>query len=223
MSWEPLILTFKLALVTTLALLIVSIPLSYWLAYSKARIKPIVQTLVSMPLVLPPTVLGFYFLIAFSPNNLFGGWLNETLGIQLVFSFPGLVVASLLYSLPFMVHPIQSGFSGISNSLREASYLIGKSKLQTLVKVLLPNIKPSLLTGIVLSFAHTVGEFGVVLMIGGNIPGKTKVASIAIYDEVEALNYASANFYSLILFIITFCILLTVYLINGGHLKKFWK
>ncbi|TMU56749.1 molybdate ABC transporter permease subunit [Flagellimonas algicola] len=223
MSWEPLILTFKLALVTTLALLTVSIPLSYWLAYSKARIKPIVQTLVSMPLVLPPTVLGFYFLIAFSPNTIFGGWLNEALGIQLVFSFPGLVVASLLYSLPFMVHPIQSGFSGVSNSLREASYLMGKSKLQTLFKVLLPNIKPSLLTGIVLSFAHTVGEFGVVLMIGGNIPGKTKVASIAIYDEVEALNYASANFYSLTLFVITFGILLTVYLINGGHLKKFWK
>ncbi|WP_420399914.1 molybdate ABC transporter permease subunit [Flagellimonas sp.] len=223
MSWEPLILTFKLALVTTVVLLLVSIPLSYWLAYSKARIKPIVQTLVSMPLVLPPTVLGFYFLIAFSPNTIFGGWLNEAFGIQLVFSFPGLVVASLLYSLPFMVHPIQSGFSGIPDSLREASYLMGKSKFRTLLNVLLPNIKPSLLTGIVLSFAHTVGEFGVVLMIGGNIPGKTKVSSIAIYDEVEALNYANANFYSLILFAITFGILLTVYLINGGHLKKFWK
>ena len=184
MSWEPLILTLKLALVTTFVLLVVSIPISYWLAYSKARIKPIVQTLVSMPLVLPPTVLGFYFLVAFSPNNFIGGWLGDTFGIQLVFSFTGLVIASLIYSLPFMVHPIQSGFSKIPKALREASYLMGKSRLQTLIKVLLPNIKPSLLTGIVLSFAHTVGEFGVVLMIGGNIPGKTKVASIAIYDEV---------------------------------------
>ncbi|MCL6265735.1 molybdate ABC transporter permease subunit [Flagellimonas myxillae] len=223
MSWEPLILTFKLALVTTLILLVLSIPLSYWLAYSKARAKPIIQTLVSMPLVLPPTVLGFYFLIAFSPNNALGGWLSETLGIQLVFSFPGLVLASMLYSLPFMVHPILSGFTGIHTSLREAAVLMGKSKFEILLHVLLPNIKPALLTGTVLSFAHTVGEFGVVLMIGGNIPGKTKVASIAIYDEVEALNYGAANFYSLVLFAITFCILLTVYLINGGYLKKFWK
>lgn len=223
MSWEPLILTFKLALVTTLILLVVSIPLAYWLAHAKSRAKPIIETLVSMPLVLPPTVLGFYFLVAFSPNNLFGGWLSDAFGLQLVFSFPGLVVASIIYSLPFMVHPIQSGLAGLPSSLKEAAYVMGKSRLQTLIRVLLPNIKPSLLTGIVLAFAHTVGEFGVVLMIGGNIPGKTKVASIAIYDEVEALNYGTANFYSLVLFIITFCILLTVYLVNGGYLKRFWK
>jgi molybdate transport system permease protein len=223
MNWEPLLLTFKLALVTTVVLLVLSIPLAYWLAYSKSRLKPVIETLVSMPLVLPPTVLGFYFLVAFSPNNAFGEWLNDWLGIKLVFSFPGLVIASILYSLPFMVHPIQSGLSGIPASLKEASFVMGKSRFNTLIKVLLPNIKPSLLTGIVLAFAHTVGEFGVVLMIGGNIPGKTKVASIAIYDEVEALNYEAANFYSAVLFITTFCILLLVYLVNGGYVKRFWK
>lgn len=222
-DWEPLILTFKLAFVTTLILLVVSIPLAYWLSHSKTKIKPIIETLVSMPLVLPPTVLGFYLLIAFSPSNAFGNWLNEWLGIRLIFSFEGLVFASIIYSLPFMVHPIQSGFSNLSSSLKEASYVLGKSKFTTLFKVLLPNIKTSLLTGIVLAFAHTVGEFGVVLMIGGNMPGKTKVASIAIYDEVEALNYSAANTYSLILFALTFIILLTVYLINGGYLKRFWK
>ncbi|NAS32593.1 molybdate ABC transporter permease subunit [Flavobacteriaceae bacterium R38] len=223
MNWEPLLLTFKLAAVTTAILALVSIPLAYWLSHSKSKLKPVIETLVSMPLVLPPTVLGFYFLIAFSPNNAFGNWLNEWLGIKLVFSFGGLVIASILYSLPFMVHPIQSGFSSLPKSLTEAAYVMGKSKLVTLQKVLLPNIKTSLLTGIVLAFAHTIGEFGVVLMIGGSIPGKTKVASIAIYDEVEALNYDTANYYSLILFIITFSILLIVYLINGGYLKRFWK
>ena len=223
MNWEPLILTFELALVTTLLLLVLSLPLAYWLAFSRSRIKPMVETLVSMPLVLPPTVLGFYFLIAFSPGNAFGQWLEEWLGLQLVFSFPGLVLASLLYSLPFMVHPIQSGLAGLPPSLKEASYVMGKSRLQTLWKVLLPNIRPSLLTGIVLAFAHTVGEFGVVLMIGGSIPGRTRVASIAIYDEVEALNYSAANFDSAVLFIITFCILLLVYLVNGGYVKRFWR
>ena len=222
-NWEPLILTFQLALVTTVILLFISIPLALWLVNSKSRIKPVVATLVSMPLVLPPTVLGFYFLVAFSPGNSFGQWLDEWLGIQLVFSFTGLVLASVLYSLPFMVHPLQSGFASLPKSLTEASYVIGKSKWTTLWKIQFPNIRSSLLTGIVLAFAHTVGEFGVVLMIGGNIPGKTRVASIAIYDEVEALNYASANFYSAILFAITFIILLTVYLVNGGYLKQFWR
>jgi len=218
-DWEPLILTFELAFVTTFLLLVISIPLAYWLAYSKSRIKPIIETLVSMPLVLPPTVLGFYLLIAFSPANAFGEWLDEWLGLRLVFSFEGLVLASVIYSLPFMVHPIQSGLTNLSESLREAAYVLGKSKMTTLFKVLLPNIKPALLTGIVLSFAHTVGEFGVVLMIGGNIPGQTKVASIAIYDEVESLNYAAANSYSLILFAISFSILLLVYLVNGSYAK----
>lgn len=221
MDWQPLILTFKLALVTTLLLLVISVPLSYWLAYTKSRLKPIIEALVSMPLVLPPTVLGFYLLLAFSPSNGFGEWLDQYLGLRLIFSFQGLVFASIIYSLPFMVHPIQAGFSKLSSNIIEASYVLGKSKSATLFKVLLPNIKPSLLTGIVLAFAHTIGEFGVVLMIGGNLPGKTKVASIAIYDEVEALNYSTANNYSMILFAITFSILLIVYLVNGGYLKKF--
>lgn len=223
LDFEPLILTFKLSLITTLLLLVISIPLAYWLAHSKKRIKTVVETLVSMPLVLPPTVLGFYLLLAFSPSNSFGNWLNESLGLQLIFSFEGLVLASVIYSLPFMVHPIQSGFAGLPPSLREAAYVLGKSKWNTLFKVLLPNMKSSVLTGVVLAFAHTIGEFGVVLMIGGNIPGKTKVASIAIYDEVEALNYGAANQYSIILFAITFLILLLVYLTNGGYVKKFWK
>ncbi|MGY3795584.1 molybdate ABC transporter permease subunit [Aquimarina sp. 433] len=222
-DWGPIILTAKLALVTTVILLVVSVPLAYWLAFSKSRMKPVVETLVSMPLVLPPTVLGFYLLMAFSPGNSFGAWLQEWFGLRLIFSFSGLVIGSAIYSLPFMVNPIQSGLSGLPSSLSEASYILGKSKLKTLFSVLLPNIKPSLLTGIVLAFAHTIGEFGVVLMIGGNIPEKTKVVSIAIYDEVEALNYAHANTYSMILFVITFIVLLSVYMINGGYLKKFWK
>jgi molybdate transport system permease protein len=221
MNWDPIILTFQLASVTTFLLFFIALPLSYWLAHTQNKLKPFIETLVSMPLVLPPTVLGFYFLIAFSPSNAFGNWLNEYLGIKLVFSFSGLVIASILYSLPFMVHPIQSGLANLPSSIREASLLLGKSKTTTLMKVLLPNCKASLLTGIVLSFAHTIGEFGVVLMIGGNIPGQTKVASIAIYDEVEALNYSSANWYALILFVSTFLILLFVYLQNGGFLKKY--
>lgn len=223
MDWGPIILTFKLALVTTSILLVVSIPLAYWLAYTKNKFKPIFETLVSMPLVLPPTVLGFYLLIAFSPSFFFGQWLDEWFGLRLVFSFEGLVIASVLYSLPFMVHPIQAGFSNLSSSLTEASFVLGKSKTTTLFKVLLPNIKPSLLTGLVLSFAHTIGEFGVVLMIGGNIPDKTKVASIAIYDEVESLNYDAANSYSLILFAVSFIVLLSVYLVNGGYVNKILK
>lgn len=223
MDWQPLWLTFKLAAVTTAILFFIAIPLSLWLVNSTSRFKPVIETLVSMPLVLPPTVLGFYFLIAFSPSNMFGAWLNDWFGIRMVFSFPGLVVASIIYSLPFMVHPLQNGLAGLPKSLTEAAYIMGKSPLKTLLYVQLPNIKKSLLTGSVLTFAHTIGEFGVVLMIGGNIPGKTKVASIAIYDEVEALNYHNANFYSLVLFALTFGILLSVYLINGGYIKKFWK
>ena len=223
MEWGPIILTFKLALVTTTLLFVIAIPLSFWLAHTRTRIKPVVETLVSMPLVLPPTVLGFYLLVAFSPANAFGQFLKDTFDFQLVFSFPGLVLASVIYSLPFMVHPLQAGFNSIPSSLMEASLTLGKSRLTTLFYVMLPNIKPSMLTGVVLAFAHTVGEFGVVLMIGGNIPDRTRVASIAIYDEVEALNYGAANAYSLLLFAITFIILLTVYLVNGGYLKNFWR
>jgi molybdate transport system permease protein len=223
MNWSPIILTFKLALVTTIILFVISIPIAYWLSYTKSKLKPLLETIVSMPLVLPPTVLGFYLLLAFSPSNSFSAWLKEEFGLSLIFSFEGLVLASIIYSLPFMVHPIQAGLSKIPQHLSEASFVLGKSRRVTLFKVLLPNIKPSLLTGIVLSFAHTIGEFGVVLMIGGSIPNETRVASIAIYDEVESMNYGAANQYSIILFAITFIILLLVYLINGGYLKRFWS
>jgi molybdate transport system permease protein len=221
-DWQPLWVTLKLALITTAILLIISIPLAYWLAYSSKRFKTIIEALVTMPLVLPPSVLGFYLLLAFSPVNFLGKFLEHYFDIRLVFSFAGLVIASVIYSLPFMVHPILAGFSGLSPALKEASFSLGKSKTQTLLKILLPNIRPSLLTGIVLAFAHTIGEFGVVLMIGGNIPGKTQVASIAIYDEVESLNYHNANVYALILFSISFCILLAVYSFNRNYTKSKW-
>ena len=219
-EFSPFIISFKLAAITTLILFFISLPLAWYLSQTKSKLKPVIETLVSMPLVLPPSVLGFYLLLAFSPKNSFGSWLEETFDLRLVFSFEGLIIASVIFSLPFMVHPIQSGFSSLSKSLKEASFILGKSRLETLLYVLLPNIKPSLLTGIVISFAHTVGEFGVVLMIGGNIAGETKLASIAIYDEVEALNYDLANQYAFTLFIISFVILLFVYMINKKMLKS---
>ena len=218
-DWGPIFLSLRLALITTFLLLIIATPIAYWLAYSKSRIKPVFEALVSMPIVLPPTVIGFYLLVALGPNNSFGHFLSEQLGLHLIFSFEGLVLASVIYSLPFMVQPIQSGLMQLPGSFKEAAYVLGKSRSHTFLKVLLPNIKPSILTGIVLSFAHTIGEFGVVLMIGGNIPGETRVASIAIYDEVEALNYDSANTYSLLLFALAFFILLLIYSFNRKHLK----
>lgn len=220
MQWSPIFLTFQLAFITTVLLFFLSLPLAYWLAYSKWRIKPVIDTIVSMPLVLPPTVLGFYLLLVFSPSSFLGQWLDSVLGIRLLFSFEGLVLASIIYSLPFMVQPIQAGFKNLPNELRNASYVLGKSKFVTLVRVLLPNIKPALLSGIVLSFAHTIGEFGVVLMIGGNIPNETRVASIAIYDEVESLNYDNAHLYAIVLFAISFGILLLVNLTQNAWNAK---
>jgi len=218
---EPLWLTFKLAFFTTLILFFISIPLANWLAAKKNIFKIIAEVIVSMPLVLPPSVIGFYMLLAFSPGNAFGAYLEKWFDLRLVFSFEGLLIASVIYSLPFMVHPVQSGLSSLSPSLKEAAYSLGKTKFQTLTKVLLPNIKPSLLTGIVLTFAHTVGEFGVVLMIGGNIPAKTRTASVAIYDEVEAFNYHNANVYAVILLILSFAILFTMYLVNRKMQVKY--
>lgn len=220
-EWAPLILTLKLSIITTSILLIIGIPLSYWLAFSKFRFKFIFEALVSMPLVLPPSVLGFYLLVAFSPNSLIGSFLDNYLGLRLIFSFEGLVFASIIFSLPFMVHPIVSGLQSVPVNIQEAAYTLGKSRLSVLKNILLPNIKPSLLSGIVLSFAHTIGEFGVVLMIGGNIPDETRVASIAIYDEVEALNYDTANFYALVLFAISFTVLVGVHYFNKKPLKRF--
>lgn len=219
MDWQPLWLTFKLASITSLLLLILGIPVAYWLAFGKFKGRGVIEALIGMPLVLPPSVIGFYLLLAFSPSYIFGSWIEANLGFRLVFSFPGLVIASLIYSFPFMVYPIRAGLQSIPITLQEAAYTLGKNKIETFFKVLLPNIKPALLTAFVLTFAHTVGEFGVVLMIGGNIPGVTKVASVAIYDEVEALNYGLANQYAMILFAITFAILLIVYSINNRLLR----
>lgn len=210
-DWQPLLLTFELAAITCFILLIIGLPLAYQLAFTKNKMKPIFEALVSMPLVLPPSVLGFYLLMLFNPNSSIGLWILNTFNIQFVFSFPGIVLGSIIFSLPFMVQPIQAGFQQLPISLIEASQTLGLSKFQTFIRVLIPNIKPSLLTGMVLSFAHTIGEFGVILMIGGNIPGVTKVASIAIYDEVESLNYNEAHIYSLVLVLVSFLILLTVY------------
>jgi molybdate transport system permease protein len=207
-------LTLQLAAVTTLILLVLGIPIAYRLAYLRNGWKPVMEALVSLPLVLPPTVIGFYLLLAFSPNSMLGHWLNETLDVRLVFSFAGLVLGSVIYSFPFMVQPLQSGFEHLPAHLAEAAYTLGKSRWTTLWRVLLPNIRPALLSGLVLSFAHTVGEFGVVLMIGGNIPGVTRVASIAIYDEVEALNFAAANRYALSMVLLTFVFLVLFFRFN---------
>lgn len=210
---STMVLTFKLAAITTLILLIIAIPLAAFLVFGKMRFKSVIETIVSMPLVLPPSVLGFYLLLAFSPASALGSFLTDH-GIRLAFSFEGLVIGSVLFSLPFMVHPIQSALTQVPRSIFEAAYTLGKSKLTTMTKVILPSIRHGLVSGIVLAFAHTVGEFGVILMIGGNIPGETRVASIAIYDEVESLNYAMAHQYALTLFAVTFAILLLVYTLN---------
>jgi molybdate transport system permease protein len=215
---STMLLTFKLASITTFILLLIAIPLASFLVFSKMRFKVIIETIVSMPLVLPPSVLGFYLLIAFSPSSWIGTFLSSY-GIHLAFSFKGLVVGSIIFSLPFMVHPIQSALTQVPSSIFEAAYTLGKSKFQTMLRVVLPIIRHGLISGIVLSFAHTVGEFGVILMIGGNIPGETRVASIAIYDEVESLNYDVAHQYALTLFVITFAILLLVYTLNKKNLK----
>ncbi len=220
-NWQPLYLTAKLAIVTTLILLLIGIPIAYALSVWKSRFKLLVQTLVSMPLVLPPTVLGFYLLLAFGRDGWLGSRLESWFDIRLVFSFEGLVIASIIYSLPFMVNPIQSGFQSLPASLHEAAQTLGKSHLSSFFHVLLPNIKPAIITATVVTFAHTIGEFGVVLMIGGSIPAETRVASIAIYDEVEALNFAAAHSYALILFVLAFVILLSVYLLNRENLRAF--
>jgi len=218
---QPLLLTFKLALTVTAVLIVIGIPLAYWIAFSKNRFKYIVETLVSMPLVLPPTVIGFYLLIAFSPQYFLGHFLQSVLGVRVVFSFTGLVIGSVIFSLPFMVNPIKAGLENFPVSLMEASYCLGRSRWETLWRVILPNIKPALLTGIVMAFAHTIGEFGVVLMIGGNIPGETRLASIAIFNEVEALNYDTAGLYALALVLVSFVILLAFYYLNRKTLKIF--
>ena len=221
MEFTPFILSFKLAFVTTLILFFISMPLAWYLSQTRSKVKPLLEAITALPIVLPPSVLGFYILWALSQNSALGAFLEEQFGIQLVFNFAGLVVASCFYSLPFMVQPLQSGFESLNKNMLEASYISGKSKLTTILKVALPNMKPALLTAIIVTFAHTVGEFGVVLMVGGSIPGETKVASVAIYEMVEIMDYSSAHIYSIIMLIISFIVLLSVYIFNQKQNKKF--
>lgn len=220
MDLTPVWLSLKLAGITTLLLLIAGLPVAWWLSGKRSFIKIIIEAMITMPLVLPPSVLGFYLLLAFSPQRGAGKWLHETFNLQFVFSFEGLVLASVIYSMPFMISPVKSAFQQLPVSLSQASATLGKTPWQTLRFVLLPNIKPSLLTAAVLTFAHTLGEFGVVLMIGGNIPGVTRVASIAVYDSVEQMDYTSANNYSLILFAITFVMVISVFIYNKYQVKS---
>lgn len=220
MNWTPIGITIQLAIITTAILFVIGVPIAFAISQSHSRWKSVFEALIALPIVLPPTVLGFYLLFLLSPDSFIGRFLLSTLDVRLVFSFEGLVIASILYSLPFMVQPLQSGFSSVPTQLQDAARVLGKSRLSILLKILIPNSIPSVVTGLVLSFAHTIGEFGVVLMIGGSIPGETRVASIAIYEEVEALNYDSAHQYAAILLILSFAILLFVYSFRNRQSHK---
>ena len=220
LDFAPFLLSFKLAAITTLILFIIALPVAWWLSQTKCKCKPFVEAIASLPIVLPPSVLGFYILFALSQNSPIGAFFDEIFGIKLVFNFTGLVVASCFYSFPFMVQPLQGGFETLNKNMLEASYIAGKSKLQTLYFVALPNIKPALLTAIIITFAHTVGEFGVVLMVGGSIPHETKVASVAIYEAVEVMDYKLAHIYSALMLSLSFLVLLGVYLFNRHHTKR---
>lgn len=217
--WQPLILSVELAVATTAVLLVLGLPLAYWLAFGRGALRPVVHALVSLPLVLPPTVLGFYLLMLLGPAWPTGRWLESALGARLVFSFPGLVVGSVVYSLPFMVQPIETALEALPPSLAEASWVLGKSRWETFWRVLLPNVRFAVLTASLLSFAHTIGEFGVVLMIGGSIPGRTRVASIAIFSEVESMNYAAAHRHALVLLAAAFPVLLALRLYRRRPLE----
>jgi len=210
---SPILLSLKLALLTSFVLLVIGLPIAYALSIWKSKAKIVVESLVSLPIILPPTVIGFYLLILFSPENLFGETLAN-FGIHIPFTFSGILIASLVYSFPFMVQPLQKAFEQIPQHYWNISYTLGKSKFETLIKVVLPNMKHAILTGFILTFAHTMGEFGVILMIGGNIPGETKVASLAIYSDLEALDYSAAHFYSIILLTISILIIFMVNLLN---------
>jgi len=211
---QTLWITFKLALFTTAILIVTGLPLAYLLAFGRFRLKPFAEALISMPMVLPPSVIGYYMLLLYSPRNAFGAWLDSNLNMRLAFTFEGVLIASVIFSLPFMVQPLTSGLRSLPASFREASYSLGKSATTTFFKVLLPNIKSSVITAVALTFAHCIGEFGIVLMIGGNMPGETRVASIAIYDEVQALNFSTANQYAFILFFVSFALLTVIYSVN---------
>ena len=214
MNSVAILTSLQLALATTTILMLVGIPLAYWLAFSKRRWKFLVESAVAMPLILPPTVLGFYVLVALGPHSPIGRLSERIFGTTLPFTFKGLVIASTLYSLPFAVQPIATAFGSVNRRLIEASWTLGVSRTGTFRRVIVPQSLAGLVTGAVLSFAHTIGEFGVVLMVGGNIEGQTRTVSIAIYDDVQALNYAQANATALLLVIFSFAVLATVYGIN---------
>jgi molybdate transport system permease protein len=214
MDWQAFWLTIRLAALVSLLLVLVGLPVAYWITFSRWRWKFLVEAVVALPIVLPPTVLGFYLLVALGPRSPLGrGWEALT-GHTLAFTFEGLVIGSILYSLPFAVQPFAASFASVDTRLIAASATLGASKLRTFFRVLLPLSLPGLVTGVALSFAHTMGEFGVVLMVGGNIPGVTRTVSIDIYDQVQASNYSSANQTALVLIIIAFAALSAVYALH---------
>lgn len=213
-GFAPLLLSAQLALVTTMLLIVIGTPLAWWLSQTKSRWKPAVQAVVAMPIVLPPTVLGFYLLILLGPNGAIGSWWVELTGSALTFSFSGLVIASCIYSLPFAVQPLQSAFESLPRQTLEFAWTQGASRLDAFFAVAVPMSIRGFVGAAVLSFAHTLGEFGVVLMVGGNIPGETRVISIAIYDSVETLNYAAAHRMSLLLLAFAFAILFVMFVVN---------
>jgi molybdate transport system permease protein len=214
MDWQAFWLTIRLAVLVATVLLALGLPIAYWIAYSRWRWKFLAEAVVALPIVLPPTVLGFYVLVALGSRSPLGLWWQAMTGHTLAFTFSGLVIGSIIYSLPFAVQPFAASFALVDPRLMAASATLGASRLQTFVRVILPLSLPGLATGVALSFAHTMGEFGVVLMVGGNIPGVTKTVSIDIYDQVQALNYAAANRTALVLLAISFGVLSLVYAVN---------
>ncbi|MGA6828456.1 molybdate ABC transporter permease subunit [Nitrospira sp. NS4] len=219
MNWTAIWVTFKLASLTSLALLAIGLPIAYWVTFSKWRWKFLVESIVALPLVLPPTVLGFYILVAIGPHSPLGRFYADLVGHPLPFTFEGLLLASILYSLPFAVQPFASSFEQVDRRLIEASWTLGRSKVQTFFRLIVPLSTAGLITGVVLSFAHTLGEFGVVLMVGGNIAGETRTVSIDIYDEVQALNYGGAAKTAFFLLVVSYVVLLAVYAMN----RKVWS
>jgi len=213
-QWMAILLTFKLALFVTCILLVICTPLAYWLARTENKLKPLLNAIFALPLVLPPTVIGFYLLIAFGPNGLIGQT-NQALGFSsLLFSFKGLVVASCIYSLPFVLQPIQNSIASVGKSTFELASVSQISPINTFFKIVLPQAKSGFLTAIVLGFAHTVGEFGLILIIGGNIPGQTQLVSLLIFENIEALEYSQAHQLSFIMLIFSFIILFALYWFN---------
>jgi molybdate transport system permease protein len=210
----PLLLSAQLALVTTIVLIVIGTPIAWWLSQTRSRFKPAAQAIVAMPIVLPPTVLGFYLLILLGPNGAIGGWWVQLTGNALTFSFAGLVIASCVYSLPFAVQPLQNAFESLPRQTLEFAWTQGASKLDAFFSVAVPMSARGFVGAAVLSFAHTLGEFGVVLMVGGNIPGETRVISIAIYDSVETLNYGDAHQMSLLLLGFAFVVLFGMFVVN---------